>query len=138
MDWTTMPRKPTDEDPLVMYFIIRQSLGMGAGKVGAQCAHACQLILIANKEKRKNLLAPNPFVIRMNYWNDRNINGGFRKVVLRANDKEWEYLKEVYNPVIVQDAGLTEVDPGSETVMVLWPMFKNERCKVLKRLQALK
>ena len=151
MDWTR-PETPTDENPLVMYFIVRQSLGMGAGKVGAQCAHACQLILIQEKKINKliSLKFPNDLQIsksidicknislRMNYWNDCNINGSFRKVVLRSNEKEWEAIKKSYNPIIVIDAGLTEVEPNTETVMVLWPMFKNERCKILKRLQTLK
>jgi peptidyl-tRNA hydrolase len=70
----------------------------------------------------------------MNYW----INSDYRKVILYANDKEWNLLKETYNPTIVIDNGLTEINPNTETVMVFWPMFKNERCKTLKRLQALK
>lgn len=37
-----------------------------------------------------------------------------------------------------KDAGLTEVDPGTETVMALWPMRKSERPPLVKRLQTLK
>lgn len=140
MEWTK-PQKPTDDDVLVMYFIVRQELGMGAGKVGAQCAHACQLILMEDKRLRRYTKSMSPseqwMLLRMEHWNDHNLNGGFRKVVLKADEKEWKALKEIYDPIIVQDAGLTEVEPGSETVMVLWPMYKNERDKVLKRLRCL-
>lgn len=50
----------------------------------------------------------------------------YRKVVLRADDKEWERLKAELWCFLVRDAGLTEVESGSETVLVLWPMRKSE------------
>lgn len=140
MEWSK-PKKPTNDDMLVMYFVVREELGMGAGKVGAQCAHACQLILMEQDNIRKQIrpLSDSQYNIlrRMNYWNSRDLNGGFRKVVLKASDKEWASLKDIYDPIIVCDAGLTEVEPGSETVMALWPIYKNERDKVLKRLRCL-
>lgn len=114
---------------------------MGAGKVGAQCAHACQLILLENQTLRRSLGSLSPsqqnILIRIDYWNNGDLNGGFRKVVLKADEKEWSALKEIYDPIIVCDAGLTEVEPGSETVMVIWPMYKDERDKTLKRLRCL-
>ena len=135
------------EEPLVMYFIVRQSLDMGAGKVGAQCAHAAHMIMIEYFELDEMFQrSPNAalnmsekdvgHLNRFEEWLNRKINGGFRKVVLRAKDREWEKVKEL-DHFIVKDAGLTEVEPGSETVIVLWPMRKDERPKIIKRLQTL-
>jgi len=62
----------------------------------------------------------------------------YRKATLVADDKEWEKLKEQLWCFVVKDAGLTEVDPGTETVMALWPMRKSEVPKLVKRLQTLK
>jgi peptidyl-tRNA hydrolase len=140
MDWNK-PQTPNEDNPLVMYYIVRQSLNMGPGKMVAQGAHATQLILEYDKslrrlkkditEEQKNK------TIRMDMWKDRALNGGFRKIVLTADDKEWETLKSDYNPIIVTDAGLTEVPAGSETVMVIFPILKSERCSTLKRMRCL-
>ncbi len=130
-----------NEDPLVMYLVVRESLNMGAGKVGAQCGHAVQLIMLewlklhmatANlNEKEKNQYN------KFNDWMNKKTNGSFRKVVLRADDKEWEKIKKELDHILVTDAGLTEVLAGSETCIALFPMKKSERPKVIKRLQTL-
>ena len=60
-------------------------------------------------------------------------------MVLRANDHQFERMKkEVPNHVVVVDAGLTEIDPGSETVLGLWPMRRSTCPKYLTKLQVLK
>ena len=146
----------TNDDPLVMYLIVRESLNMGAGKVGAQCGHAVQLIMlewinmqklvasrmISDSINRKiDVPCANDKQVenynKFNDWVDRKTNGSFRKVVLRAKDKEWEKIKNELDHVIVVDAGLTEVAAGSETVIALWPMRKSERPPLIKRLQVL-
>jgi peptidyl-tRNA hydrolase len=68
------------------------------------------------------------------------VKSSFRKVVLRADDKEWEKVKACPDLtfVTVRDAGLTEVAAGSETVLGIWPMLKSQAPKVLKKLQVLK
>ena len=67
------------------------------------------------------------------------LNSSFRKVVLRAKDKEWDKIKEACpNHVVVVDAGLTEIPAGSETVIGLWTMHKSERPKIIQKLQVLK
>jgi PTH2 family peptidyl-tRNA hydrolase len=133
-----------DNDPLVMYLIVRESLNMGAGKVGAQCGHAVQLIMLEWMKLHKLALAESGLnekekiqYTKFNDWVDRKTNGSFRKVVLRAKDKEWEKIKNELDHVLVTDAGLTEVAAGSETVMALWPMKKSERPPMIKRLQIL-
>ena len=68
------------------------------------------------------------------------MSSSFRKVVLRASDKEWVKLKEEFNGsmVLVIDAGLTEIPSGSETVIGLFPMRKSQCSKTIQRLQVLK
>ena len=140
MDWKT-PRIPTSDDQLFVYMIVNKVLEMSSGKIGAQCGHAIQLLLLEqNRIARlvEKTDSENNILLRMEYWCTRYINGGFNKIVLGANPKEWAYIKDNYNPIIVTDAGRTEVEPGSETVMALWPLFKDERCNILSRMRLLK
>jgi peptidyl-tRNA hydrolase len=145
------------EDPWNMYLIVRKSLGMGAGKVAAQVGHAvgmmysrqikmtvayhmnpsrAQLVTaddgsrqyeFVGEEMRKKLM-------RFSTWEENS----FAKIVLKADDKQWEKLKAEQECFLVRDAGHTEVAPGSETVIGLWPMKKSERTTLLKKLQVLK
>lgn len=146
-------------NPIVMYLVVRESLGMGMGKTAAQCAHASQMLTLdyfEMKEESRKLqkkitevhagltssiieeyakLAP--YLSIMGEW----LKSSFRKVVLSADDKEWAKIKEEFkdeNMVLVIDAGLTEVVAGSETCIGLWPMRKSQVPKLVKRLQTLK
>ena len=142
-------------DPVVMYLVVRSSLGMEAGKVAAQVGHAVgmldrlffrhQLVLAKgldghhSRSEYKRLEAmvhlSDDEMAMFELW-DRT---SFRKVVLRADDKEWEKLKASgLRHVVVRDAGLTEVDPGSETVLGLWPMLRSSAPKIVRKLQVLK
>jgi peptidyl-tRNA hydrolase len=133
--------RASQEDPIVMYLIVKESLGMGVGKTAAQCAHASQMLqLNFNDTERKELCGwatPSDVcdIHLFNQWLDTS----FRKVVLRAKDKEWQKIKEACpNHVVVVDAGLTEIAAGSETVIGLWPMYKSQVPKIITKLQALK
>lgn len=128
------------DNPYVMYLIVRESLAMSPGKLGAQCGHAVQLVMDEY------------------YMNQRGCSHGWAqilcqsmvewratdhmKIVLRANEKEWEKLQnsDAFVPLplfIVTDRGYTEVPANTETVMALWPMRKNERPSILRRLRLL-
>lgn len=138
------------DDPIVMYLIVRESLGMSIGKTAAQCAHASQMLQIKYNEllnkitkeienltKEPNWAQEYPQYFIFYEW----LSSSFRKVVLRADDKEWEKIKEHFNnsTIVVKDAGLTEVPSGSETVIGLWPMRKSEaQLTLIKKLQTLK
>lgn len=59
---------------------------------------------------------------------------------MKADEKEWVKLKndnDLYT-VIVKDLGLTELEPDTETVIGVYPMFKSQAPKIIKRLQLLK
>ena len=149
-------KRASQEDPIVMYLIVHETLDMSTGKTAAQCAHASQMLTLKYfemKEKSKVIQrqlssVPDSEVLRLEYvklavpisimgeW----LQGSFRKVVLRADDKEWAKLKDEFKDsmVLVVDAGLTEIPSGSETVIGLWPMRKSQVPKTVKRLQVLK
>jgi peptidyl-tRNA hydrolase, PTH2 family len=150
-------KRATQEDPIVMYLIVRESLGMSIGKTAAQCAHASQMLQLQYQELSYKIEQYWP--LPHEAWNydgsnipqwmkdrsgifDEWINSSFRKVVLKADDKEWEKVKaafpEDFSKIVVVDAGLTEIAAGSETVIGLWPMKKSLVPKVVKRLQVLK
>lgn len=128
-------------DPIIMYFIVREDLGMGVGKIAAQCAHGAQMVLLCYNEKMREfgLFKWGKYgrlCVTMKKW----LDGSFRKVVLKADAKEFEKVKndEKLDLFVVKDAGLTEVECGSETVLVAWPIMKSEAGKtVLKRLRVL-
>lgn len=149
------------DNSIVMYIIVRESLNMSIGKTAAQCAHASQMLMVKYYEEVKSKsnslqwqiksvtdspakedllslykeLAPQISI--MGEW----LKLGVRKVTLKADDKEWVKLKSELNEnqfVLVIDAGLTEIAAGSETVIGLWPIRKNDRSKLIKRLQVLK
>jgi PTH2 family peptidyl-tRNA hydrolase len=155
--------RATQEDPIVMYLIVHESLNMSIGKTAAQSAHASQMLTLKyftmkeasitlQKRMQPLLNAPpqgdemaklktayaelsRPLSI-FGEW----LNSSFRKVVLRASDKEWAKLKEEFKDsmVMVVDAGLTEIAAGSETFIGLWPVRKSQVSKTVKRLQVLK
>lgn len=147
-------KRAAQENPIVMYLIVKESLGMSIGKTAAQCAHASQMLQMKYSklcedaesylphiwESRSGDLEKVPLSIR----NDVDIfyqwmKSSFRKVVLRAKDKEWDKIKEACpNHIVVVDAGLTEIPAGSETVIGLWTMRKSERPKIIQKLQVLK
>lgn len=140
--------RASQEDPIIMYLIVRESLGMGMGKTAAQCAHASQMLLLKHIETDADvnwtLVAHGDIdekirserVMLFKSW----LNSSFRKVVLKADDKEWAKIKVDLEDgdVVVVDAGLTEVEPGSETVIGMHPMHKSLVGKLIKRLQVLK
>lgn len=147
------------EDPIVMYLVVHESLNMSIGKTAAQCAHASQMLtldyfVLKDNSKRIQKMAGlisdsvekeihldqykrlAPKISIFGEW----MASSFRKVVLRASDKEWTKLKEEFkeSSVMVVDAGLTEIAAGSETVIGIWPMRKSQRSKTITRLQVLK
>lgn len=140
--------RASQEDPIIMYLIVRESLNMGVGKTAAQCAHASQMLLLkylglqqsfdytAAAHDEPHMKEAFYSLVTFKTW----LDSSFRKVVLKADDKEWAKLKEAMTPmdVVVVDAGLTEIEPGSETVIGLHPVNKSLVSKVVKRLQVLK
>jgi peptidyl-tRNA hydrolase, PTH2 family len=130
------------EDPIILYFIVRKELNMSTGKTAAQVGHAAQMAIL-DYFKLKNGLNQGygPYEYNRIDLFESWLNNSFRKVVLGADDKRWQKLKNHFQSSdiwIVRDAGLTEVEPQSETVMAVFPMKKSNAPQVIKKLQALK
>lgn len=118
------------EDPWVLYLVVRESLNMSPGKTCAQIGHAVGMAYKYLHSKEVSTFALYAFEC----WE----NECYRKVVLKANDKEWEKIKQELDVFLVVDLGLTQVEPNSETCLACFPMKKSEQPKLLKRLQLLK
>lgn len=130
-------KRYSQEDPIIMYLVVKESLNMSVGKTAAQCAHASQMLLLKYFELQ-NKGGSKSEIEQIDIFDDW-LDSSFRKVVLRADDKEFEKVKEECdNKVVVTDIGLTEVAAGSETVIGLMPVYKSQVPKCIKRLQVLK
>lgn len=130
--------RKTQEDPIVHYLIVRKSLNMGPGKIAAQCSHASKMLILSYVEFKqfKNPISEENYKLYTitKEWLEKS----FRTIVLVADDKQWEKIKEDVRVFVVRDAGLTEVPEGSETVLSTWPMYKSQAPKIIKKLQTLK
>ncbi|KAL7424466.1 hypothetical protein Q5752_000150 [Cryptotrichosporon argae] len=101
-------------DDLKLVLVVNDSLGMGKGKIGAQCGHATLACY-------ETLVAGNPKLIRQ--WR----NQGQKKVALRCGTTaDLEALAAHARSLnlcarAIQDAGRTQVAPGSKTVLGIGP-----------------
>jgi PTH2 family peptidyl-tRNA hydrolase len=127
-------------DPIVQYFIVRTDIPMSVGKIGAQIAHGAMMFALGyEREYTEKLITSRPndelrARVRLVYeW----LNGSFRKVVLGGKKKDFEKIIAELPVFLVRDAGLTEVEPNSETVLVTWPIRKSAAPKCISRLQVL-
>lgn len=123
----------------VVYVIVNKDLNMSLGKTCAQVGHAIQYLCTYYKsicEEYKSFPTEegNKFI---NEYLDWAIEEQSTKIVLGADTKEFNKLKKSdLDPFIVTDAGKTEVEPGTETVLAFWPMKKDSN-KLIKRLRLL-
>ncbi|KAM9386223.1 peptidyl-tRNA hydrolase 2, mitochondrial [Pholidichthys leucotaenia] len=97
-----------------MVLVVRNDLKMGKGKVAAQCSHAA---VAAYKQVQRR----NPKMLKQ--WE----YCGQPKVVVKAPDEDAMIdllgrAKEAGLPVsLIQDAGRTQIAPGSRTVLGIGP-----------------
>ena len=131
--------RANQEDPIAMYLIVRETLEMSIGKTAAQVGHAVQMLQLKYQEFNNQYELPMYLFDIINIYNEW-LNTSFRKIVLKADEKEWSKLKGQLKDqiVIVIDNGLTELVPQTETVIGVFPMYKSKCPKIIKRLQVLK
>jgi len=116
--------------PLKMVMVARQDLKMGKGKMAAQCCHAALAAYKMAKKKAPELLKA--------YQSQ-----GQMKVVAKVEDEEG--LLEVFAKArslglvsaIIQDAGRTQIAPGSKTVVAVGPAEAHMVDKVTGSLKLL-
>ena len=123
----------------VVYIVVNKDLNMSLGKTCAQVGHSiqylCQHYFSIQRAQEKNPTEKTEKLI--NDYLEWSVEGLSTKIVLGADTKEFNKLKKSdLDPFIVTDAGKTEVEPGTETVLAFWPMEKDSN-KLIKRLRLL-
>ncbi|MDI9644990.1 MAG: peptidyl-tRNA hydrolase Pth2 [Candidatus Verstraetearchaeota archaeon] len=94
--------------------VVRQDLKMSKGKTAAQAAHASVSSYLAASEHRSK-------------WSELWLQEGQKKVVLKVNsldellDLKVRADREGIPNALVQDAGLTELEPGTITCLGIGP-----------------
>lgn len=113
-----------------MIFIVRMDLKMGKGKIAAQCGHATLGSYLLCKEK-------SPLAIKA--WE----NLGQAKVALKVNSEselvalEHACIRAGIPCYLVIDAGHTQVEPNSKTVMGIGPVAVSKIDKITGSLKLL-
>ncbi len=121
-------RSSTDE--LKQVIIVRTDIEMGRGKLAAQVAHA-SLMSYLDVEKSDRKVAQE--------W----LDGGEKKIVLKVPDEE--SLIKLFKAfqykgvpcVLVSDAGLTQLPPGTKTALGIGPWKGTEIDKFTSALKLL-
>ena len=98
-----------------MVFVINTSLNMSLGKTCAQTAHAA--LAIVNEQ-----IVKDKFVSAYHQW---IVNGATKIVLAGESTRQLDQLKEQADALnlpneIIRDAGRTEIEPGSKTVLVVF------------------
>jgi len=102
--------KVADGDDCKMVFVVRNDLGMTAGKVAAQCSHAALACF-------KLMQAKNPIMLRQ--WE----RTGQTKITLQCGSEEELLIMQAQAQSLnlcarsIQDAGRTQIVAGSRTVL---------------------
>lgn len=118
---------------MVSYIIVNTDLNMGKGKIASQAAHA--------------ILDVHRFLISNNIDHSKWLNNGEKIVVLKGSKTIINQLLEEYSDKIprintfnvfpIHDAGRTEVEPGSLTVIASCPVTIDKIPGIIKTLKLL-
>lgn len=110
--------------------VVRTDIKMGKGKLAVQVAHAAISALEEAKKKHRE-------------WVEIWLNEGQKKVVLRASSlKElldiYDKAREIDLPVvIIEDRGLTQLEPGTITTVGIGPAPENLLDNITGKLKLL-
>lgn len=118
---------------LVMYVVIPRSLKMSAGKVGATCGHAAQLLMQDYWRTRELHGSDREDCRRMVRW----LETSYPKIILGAKDEEFKVIRHLDGAIEIVDIGLKEVAPGSVTAACFWPMLKTNAASIIQELRPL-
>lgn len=107
--------------------LVRTDLKMSKGKTASQVSHASvEAVLRSSSSKVKN-------------WRE----SGMAKIVLKVNGKEelmkYKQIAKDYGLItaVIQDAGRTEIDPGTITCLAIGPDDEEKINKVTGNLKVL-
>lgn len=123
-----------DDSSFKMVLCVRNDLGMGKGKMCAQCGHACvgiyRKIISGDNEKHKQ-------------WLKQWENDAEGKIALKVDNLEdlkklRDEAKKLELPTYtVMDAGKTQIPEGSITVLAIGPSSKARIDKITSHLKLL-
>lgn len=102
------PLAPPPEGVPVVRYVTREGLMRSAGKAMAQAGHAA--LGVTAQLRRRDPAA-------LDAWAD----AGWRGTLEVVDDAAWAELRGRPDVVVVSDAGLTQVAPGTETVLAVPP-----------------
>lgn len=114
---------------LKQVLVVRTDLGMQKGKIAAQCAHASIESFLDAQEKSPH---------QAQQWLDECQ----KKVVLKVESRQQLYavykkVKERFPFALIKDAGLTQLKPGSTTVLGIGPAPEKDLDEVTGDLKLL-
>jgi peptidyl-tRNA hydrolase len=119
------------EEEYTMYIIVNESLNMSKGKIASQVGHVTECIaerLI--KGMHETSKPQKKFIDYIKYS-----KSGRKKIVLKAPQDDIIALSKEDDAEYIIDAGRTEIEPGSMTVVAFFPSNTNkERFKKYKLL----
>lgn len=113
-----------------MAIVVREDLKLSKGKLSAQVAHAAVSCAIKSEKNKSKYFSE---------W----FSEGQKKVVLKIQDLD--SLLKVFNEAksvgltteLIKDAGLTEIPPGTITVLGIGPAPEDEIDKIVGNLKLL-
>jgi peptidyl-tRNA hydrolase len=103
--------RPAPPTGVVMRYVVRAAVMKSMGKAMAQAGHAALMCADLLKPAHRQAFAA---------WRE-NARAG---VVLLGDGADWARVQERTACVVVRDAGLTQVQPGTETVLALVPSLE--------------
>ncbi len=114
----------TNNDNLAMYFCVNKSLSMSKGKIASQVGHAAHIMtdtIIRNKTKQQEVFA------RYEDW----YKTGAKMIVLGLTVDELNDVMQRNDIIYVKDAGKTQIEPNSLTVVCIAPTTEKIKYKLL-------
>ncbi|PHH55510.1 Peptidyl-tRNA hydrolase 2 [Ceratocystis fimbriata CBS 114723] len=138
-DAVTQKKEAADvSEECKLVLVVRTDLGMTKGKIAAQCGHATLACYKAiTRSAQKSPLSKEAKILRQ--WE----NLGQAKIALQSkSEDELMTLMATARSLgvtsqVIQDAGRTQIDPGSLTVLGVGPAPKSEIDKITGHLKLL-
>lgn len=113
-----------------MYILVNSDLKMGKGKIAAQVGHVVQQAtetILTNYYERHREPSNESYGLMYDEYCKWNASG-CRKIAVKATTEEMNYVIQNYRNQIkyILDAGYTQVEPNSLTVLAFIPMREDK------------
>lgn len=123
-------------DRRVMYIVVRNDLKLNAGKVGASCGHAVQMLMqwylpdIHGHRTSEEVQR----MERTRGWLEED-RPSYAKIILGASADEFMKVQLENDGFLVVDRGFTSVEANTPTAFGLYPMKKSEARGIVRTLR---